>query len=358
MVEPMTESMVEPIELIDYTNNHFMTAVNHELENLRDGSRIQRWTDHDSNSPINMSSDSENDDCFEHGSIASSNKSPFKKLTFRDVQTSIEKYYETDDRYSSELDILMTYLRGQKQLYSKAVCIVEFKRCSVLVSAALSSIALSLFMVLEDCPPRFVAGWNMLSLVLYFLNIWFQWGNLAGSYRLCSKQYDRFVRSIEGYSIEPEMDNHEQIHEILRNTEEKMREWKDFMAVELPTECKQFFPLLANVQIFTFIKRIETYKKNLVLKFKDIKNEIRYIQWKGEQLTPKEGVRFHFLVSIKEKIKNEILQYKNAYGIMDDLLAKEIQRTERVWWFLWSKRFHFPNNPVVTAYLATIFEDD
>ena len=354
----MTE---EPIEIINYTDNHFMNTLNHELENLRDTSRVQQWMESDSNSPINMSSDSDSDDCFDHGSIASSRhgeKNAFKKLTFRQVQSSIDKYYETNDRYSSELDILMTYLKGQKHLYSKAVCIVSFKQYSILGLSAISSIVLSLYLVLEECPPPFVSGWNMVSIVLFFLNIWFQWGSLAGLYCLCSKQYDNFVCSIEGYCIDPELNNREQIHETLRNSEEKIREWKDFMAIELPSECKQFFPLLSRVQIFTFIKRIETYKKNLILKFKDIKNEIRYIQWKGGDLVPIEGVRFQFLISIKEKIKNEILHYKNAYGIMEDLLTKEIQRTERLWWFLWSKRVPISDNPVVVAYLATIFEDD
>ena len=354
----MTE---EPIEIINYTDNHFMNTLNNELENLRDTSQVQRWMENDSNSPINMSSDSDSDDCFDHRSIASSRhgeKNAFKKLTFREVQSSIDKYYETNDRYSSELDILMTYLKGQKHLYSKAVCIVSFKQYSILGLSAISSIVLSLYLVLEDCPPPFVSGWNMVSIVLFFLNIWFQWGSISGLYYLCSKQYDNFVRSIEGYCIDPELNNREQIHETLRNSEEKIREWKDFMAVELPSECKQFFPLLSRVQIFTFIKRIDTYKKNLILKFKDIKNEIRYIQWKGGDLVPIEGVRFQFLISIKEKIKNEILHYKNAYSIMEDLLTKEIQRTERFWWFLWSKRVPNSDNPVVVAYLATIFEDD
>jgi hypothetical protein len=151
----------EPIEIINYTDKHFMNTLNHELENLRDNSRVHRWIENDSNSPINMSSDSDSDDCFEHGSIASirhGEKPVFKKLTFREVQSSIEKYYETDDRYSSELDILMIYLKGQKQLYSKAVCIVTFKQYSILISSAVSSIALSLYLILEECPHIFVAG--------------------------------------------------------------------------------------------------------------------------------------------------------------------------------------------------------
>ena len=90
--------MDDGMEIKNYTENHFMNTLNHELENLRDKSRVQKWMESDSNSPINMSSDSDSDDCFEHGSIESSKngeKTVFKKLTFREVESSIEKYYET-----------------------------------------------------------------------------------------------------------------------------------------------------------------------------------------------------------------------------------------------------------------------
>jgi hypothetical protein len=149
----------------------------------------------------------------------------------------------------------------------------------------------------------------------------------------------------------------------LKKTEEydnKMNEIKSTIHVDVPTELKNLFPIIYHLHIFSFIKRIETYKRNLIMKFKDIKNEINYIVWKYNQSSMNARVknRLEFISGVKVKLKEELLYYKNAYGIMEDLLAKEIQRTERIEWFLWSKRNPISDNPVVSAYLATIFEDD
>ena len=116
-----------------------------------------------------------------------------------------------------------------------------------------------------------------------------------------------------------------------------------------------------HTNIFTFIKRIEIYKKNLIVKFKDIKNEIRFIQWKwtdqGEGVQ-KEQLRLDFLFRIKDKIKGEIIHYKNAYGFMNELMIKEMKTAEKKWFFSLSKRVSSMGNPVVSSYFATIFEND
>jgi hypothetical protein len=132
-----------------------------------------------------------------------------------------------------------------------------------------------------------------------------------------------------------------------------MKEWD----LNIPWECQYLFPILSNINLFTFIKRIEIYKKNLIMKFKDIKNEIRYIQYKwGDSMSQREKSRFHFLCSIKEKIKTEILHYKKAYSEMENFITKEIHISN--YWLLWSKRKNISDNPVVTSYLSTIFVDD
>lgn len=91
------------------------------------------------------------------------------------------------------------------------------------------------------------------------------------------------------------------------------------------------------------------------MKFKDIKNELRYIQWKwGDNMSPREKSRFHFLCYIKEKIKGEILHYKNAYGEMEIFILKEIQFSDS--WFI--KKKYVSENPVLISYFSTIFADD
>jgi hypothetical protein len=360
-MEEVTIPITESGDLIKYTESHFMNRLQEDLENIREPSlRIQKWVENDSNSPISMSSDSDNDDCFEYGELKSDIQPSFKKLTFREVQASIDKYYETDQRFSNELDILSTYLKGQEQVLLKASDITVIKIYIVLGPAIIASVALSVLLLMDSFRAYYLCGLNVFVFVLYFMNIWFEWNSSYVCYRLYATQYDRFSRSFDNCIVDTELGKQDQVMDTLRNIEEKIREWKETAVFVLPWECKRAFPILCHIHLFTFIKRIETYKKNLIMKFKDIKNEIRYIQWKwGENSTPKEHARFHFLCHIKEKIKGEILHYRNAYGCMQDLLTKEIQRANRWDWFLLSKRNPMvTENPVVVSYFSTIFEDD
>jgi hypothetical protein len=357
-----TISVQEPIET--YTDNHFMNKLNTELENIRKSPpilRINKLIDSQSNSPISMSSDSENscqelneddnNDCFEESIIKDNmSKSHLRKLTFREVQESIDKYYDTNERTSSELDVLAIFLKGQKQMYMKASDIMLFKTYFVLIPASISSLIVIFLWFFSEQYYEYISGLNVSLFVLYFLNVFFKWDSYAFIYRDFANKFDRIFNSLDTSFIESDR---EQVLIILQKTEEKLKD----LVFDIPWECRYLFPILSNINLFTFIKRIEIYKKNLIMKFKDIKNEIRYIQYKwGDSMSQKEKSRFHFLCSIKEKIKTEILHYKKAYSEMENFITKEIHISNS--WVLWSKRKNISDNPVVASYLSTIFVDD
>jgi hypothetical protein len=357
----------ETIELADYTDNHFITKLNKDLEKVRKSSIDE------SNSPISMSnpsSDVEDEDCFDEGLFEPNQmiyKPPgYKKLTFREVRNSINKYYETDDKYSSELDILSTYLKGQKHMFMKASDIIQTKTNWFLIPAGMGSSAITIFApILEyyKWTGAFISGLNAIIFVLFFFVYYLQWGSSFVVYRQLGNQYERLEHSLDiNKLMESESDKSELVLDILIEMEKKLADLKETAIITLPYEMKYIYPILYHIHIFTFIKRIEVYKKNLIVKFKDIKNEIRYIQWKwGQKMELKEKSRFDFLCKIKEKIKNEIIHYKNAYGSMDELMTKEIKRADQMSCSLLvrqvSKRIN-TDNPVVASYFATIFEDD
>jgi hypothetical protein len=313
----------------------------------------------------NPSSDSEDNDCFEEGylsddpviSIASFSKPPLKKLTFREVRDSIQKYYETDDTYSNELDIVSTFLKGQKHMVLRAADITQSKIYCVLIPAAMGSITVSIISLLKDCSlwmGPVLSGLNSFVFVLFFMNVFFRWESSYLLYRQSAVLYDKLQQSLDVTDI----DKPDFVLDILRDIEKKYADVKETIPISLPIEIKNIYPILFNSNIFTFIKRIELYKKNLIVKFKDIKNEIRYIQWRwGENLESKGKVRLNFLYKIKEKIKDEILNYKNAYGAMDELMIKEIKKSSQIGLFYLSKRM-IPDNTVLASYFSTIFEDD
>jgi hypothetical protein len=359
-------------EISRYTDEHFMNKLNEELEKVRKTSRFM------DNSPISMSnptSDSEGNgedgleegDYFETDVLINYQKQPgLKRLTFKEVRDSINKYYETDDKYSNELDILQTYLKGQKHIFSKAVDIIQIKTTWILIPAALGSATITIIApIIREFvwSGIFISGLNALVFVLFFICYYCKLMSSDIVYRQLSSQYERLEHSLDiNKLMESGKDRSSIILEVLKESEKKLADLKETSILGLPSDIKVIFPILYNVHIFTFIKRIEVYKKNLIIKFKDVKNEIRYIEWKwGEKIENKEKTRLEFLCKIKEKIKNEILHYKNAYGCMDELMTKEIKRADQMPICLWtsssmSKRMNI-DNPVVSAYFSTIFED-
>lgn len=106
---------------------------------------------------------------------------------------------------------------------------------------------------------------------------------------------------------------------------------------------------------------MDTYKRNLILKFKDVKNEIRYIVWKygTSEMSHRVKTRLEFISGIKIKIKEELLYYKNAYGVMEELFIREIQYSESIgiskYWVNKKKPHLVGLNPVIDQYLSSIY---
>ena len=53
----------------------------------------------------------------------------YKQLVYSEVEKNIDKYYDDifDNKYSSEIDILTTYVKGQKNLYIQAKILSQKK---------------------------------------------------------------------------------------------------------------------------------------------------------------------------------------------------------------------------------------
>ena len=137
-----------------------------------------------------------------------------------------------------------------------------------------------------------------------------------------------------------------------------MKEWTSLF---LPDEIRGLFPIICHINIFSFIKRMESNKKGLLIRFKDVKNEIRYIYY---QLDYKKSLnkerlqgRLQFLIDIKDKIKEELIHYRNAYSYIDELFTIEIKnaRNSSFWFYLFqnvSKQVPCDStNPVVDKYI-------
>jgi hypothetical protein len=170
--------------------------------------------------------------------------------------------------------------------------------------------------------------------------------------------------------IEDETEKNDLVLNKLKEIEFKLNELKESYNVLIPALIKNMFPIICNINIFSLIKKMELHKRDLIHKFKDIKNEIRYIlhKWKRNETTnmeqQKDKNRLLFLYDIKEKIKIELGQCKDIYDFIDKLFTKEIKNSQYFNHFFMFCFYHQNNNsikkedmhPIIIKYFDFIFE--
>ena len=308
----------EESQLAEYTDAHFVHQMNIAMmEQFRNRSN--------SNSPITLSNSSSDDDI---------ESAKFRKLTYKEVARSFDQYNSESD----ELDILITYLNGQKNLYLYSGKITQYKLHMLMLPIIVmtsSSTLIAPFIMGYKWSGAIISGMNAIVLFLTVLCNYFKLESAHNSFSLLSSQYSNLHASLTlgnshyttdyGYS--------EVMSEKIMEFERKTSEIRDSMNV--PSEIKLVFPIISHINIFSFIKHIETYKRNLIIRYKDIKNEIRYIRQNGGE-GERKRTRYAFLLSMKDKLKDEIIQHKNVYNDIENIFVQEIKKAETYkWYWLW-----------------------
>jgi hypothetical protein len=268
----------------------------------------------------------------------------FKKKSFDQVEQSLAKYYQTDNKYYDKLDILITFTKGQKTLFSQSAFITQKKVYLLMFPVVFFSAAMAIFApIIQDYgwSGGLISGLNVL--VTFFVSMmnYMKFESRAEIYSKLANHYDKLEMSLEMTSnktsyIQNTGEKNALILEKLKEIEININELKDIYDVILPQEVVRICPIICNINVFSLIKKMESYRRVLIYKFKDIKNEIGYIlhKWKhdsreglvrSEPDQQKEKDRLLFLYDIKEKIKCELLEFVNIYQYVDEVFSKEIR---------------------------------
>jgi len=321
-----------------------------------------------SNSPSSVSSNSSEN----------SKKTTYKKLTYEEVAHSLQKHFKQDKLFS-ELDILITYIKGQKHIYSQSFYITQQKvHLLVFPSLFITSAIMVIAPIIQHYrwSGYLLTGLNaLLTLFISILNFW----NLQYTmtqYSSFATHFDRLETSLvmtrnQIYLLEDDKEQTELILDKLRETENRMMEMKDSTSILIPTEIKNQTPIISNFDIFAFFHKTEQSNKKMILHYKDIKNEIRYIifKWKAvdreqeiesdidelienkdtfyrEELhndsslkKQSERSRLTYLLKEKEATKTKLLINHQTYSKIEEAFLKEIyiaEKNQHNFWFLFS----------------------
>jgi hypothetical protein len=210
-------------------------------------------------------------------------KNTYKKFTYKEVEAKIyDNYFDNKTRYSSALDIIGTYLRGQKLIYmeSKSYCENNLNRL-MMPSIFLSTAATVLSAVVKDFywGSYLIGSVNGIIAFLLALVNYLKLDATSEAHKITAHQYDKLQTKIEFLSGQTLLFNtkKETIEQELENVKKKIEEIKETNQFIVPKKIRTLYPIMFNTNVFLIIKKIDDITKKKINKIKDLKNEKNYL---------------------------------------------------------------------------------
>ena len=284
------------------------------------------------------------DDSSENDPSGNKTKNTYKKFTYKQVQEQImENYFDDKTGYSSALDIIGTYLRGQKLIYmeSKSYCENNLNRL-MMPSIFLSTAATVLSAVVKDFywGAYLIGGVNGIIAFLLALVNYLKLDAASEAHKITAHQYDKLQTKIEFLSGQTLLFNtkKETIEQELENVKKKIEEIKETNQFIVPKKIRTLYPIMFNTNVFLIIKKIDDITKKKINKIKDLKNEKNYLievlkskesKEKDKKTLKQIEIRITECENEKRRHEENIVVLKSAFSVIDEMFMKEMENAEK-----------------------------
>jgi hypothetical protein len=327
---------------------------------------ILEWysTYNGSDSPISMSSNNSDDEEEWYQSPKEKNRAIEKQL--------LETYSATN-RHSNELDIIITFLKGQRYLYMYANHITRIRLNILTMTSILFTASIAIFAPFVgtyEWSTGLIVVLNALTTMMISIMNHLKLEASAEMYYSIAMQYDKLETNVEFKNnmilfLDSEEEKKKIIMGKMTEVENELIKIKEANLFAIPEEVKSEFPLIVHMNVFSMIKKIESVKYSLVEQFIDAKNESKYIlqKYPFAKENSREKKRLQYLAEAKESMKETIGHCKNSYAYIDDLITREMNAIDarKKRWIWYKKTAGVRNkdyvNPVVDEYLKFIMNE-
>jgi hypothetical protein len=302
---------------LEEIDDHFTEKLNENLNKMREQihssyeNTPKPWmqnTYRGSDSPLTMSSNSDSDD-----------------ITLKTSDIHIAKL--------NVLDALNVYFRCQKYMYDQSNISANYKNnCVYGITISITSSICIFVSFLETYQWRtvIIIVLNAIVSILLILSKYWKYETVAELYHYISRQFELISDSID--NIQSINGNNLSQHHIttkVRELEKRVVETRDIPNIFIPLFIQVLYPVSSNINMFSFIKKVEARIVYLNDELHNINIEMNYIVKKYfNNMGPRESNRMQFLLDKKIANKSDLKYAENAYVYLEEIFTKELNKAE------------------------------